>query len=189
MLILASTSKYRAALLSRLGLPFQAIAPDCDEDAIKAQIPDPRLLATTLARMKAASVAKRFPDAVVIGSDQLAHCGGRILGKPGSRSRAIEQLMSLNGKTHELVTAVAVQKGNTVKEYLDLSLLTMRNLDQAAIERVVDRDQPFDCAGAYKLEAGGITLFSRIECKDHSAITGLPLMALIDLLHGFDLHP
>jgi len=182
-LILASTSLYRRTLLERLGVPFTCEAPRCDEEALK----DPRLasqaLAEFLADAKAASVAAHFPNAIVIGSDQLVACAGAILGKPGSTSAAVAQLQRLAGREHTLITALTViAPGGVRHRHTDVTRLTMRALNADALARVVARDNPIDCAGAYKLEAGGISLFARIDSADHTAITGLPLLALTRIL-------
>lgn len=189
-LILASTSRYRRALLERLGVPFEVIAPTVDEAAIKAdaqaQSITPFHLACGLAALKADSVAERHRDAVVIGSDQVCSLGAQIFSKPGSRERAIEQLRLLAGQTHELHTGLSIlgpdgRPGNTGVT----DRLTMLPLDDAAIARYVDRDQPFDCAGSYKLEAAGIGLFSRVETADSTSVTGLPLLLIAAVLREF----
>lgn len=181
-LILASTSPYRRAQLERLGLSFTARAPLCDEEALKDPSLPPERLAPLLAEAKARSIAEGAPDAVVIGGDQVACCAGRILGKPGTAERAVEQLLHLAGREHELLTAVCIIHRGVVRQHLDRTVLAMRRLDRAALTRYVASDQPLDCAGAYKLEAGGIALFERIDSQDHSAITGLPLVALTRML-------
>lgn len=186
-LILASTSKYRRALLERLGLPFRAVAPLCDEDSLKDPNLGPQALAEHLARAKAASVAAVEPQAVVIGSDQVAEVDGLILGKPGSAEAAVAQLERLQGREHRLITAMTVIAPGGSQHHTDITRLQMRPLDRAALQRYVARDQPLDCAGAYKLEAGGITLFARILSDDHSAITGLPLLALTRIVHQLGL--
>ena len=184
-LVLASTSRYRRELLARLGLPFSVRAPACDEDAIKRGLDlAPLELAAYLARAKAESLCAELPSGVIIGSDQIAEIDGVILGKPGTADRAAEQLALLAGRTHRLITAVAVAHpgGAIVSEHVDVARLTMRPLVFAQIARYVAADAPLDCAGSYKLEARGITLFSRIESEDSSAITGLPLIALTTML-------
>jgi septum formation protein len=187
-LILASTSRYRRLLMERLGLPFRAVAPACDEEALKDPALPPRQLAEHLAEAKAASIAVQEPTAVVIGSDQLAavEVDGvwTVLGKPGTAERAVAQLALLSGRTHLLITAVVVARGGERWRHTDVARLTMRRLDRAALERYVAADQPLDCAGAYKLEQRGITLFAAIESVDSSAITGLPLLALTGILAG-----
>ena len=183
-LILASTSPYRRALLERLGLPFRCRAPGVDEDPLKHQGLSPRELAERLAIAKADAVARLEPDprSIVMGSDQLVAFEGRVLGKPGSVERAVEQLLSLAGRDHELITAMAVIQGTRVLQHTDVARLHMRPLSRDEIERYVLADQPIDCAGSYKLEARGIALFDQIISDDHSAITGLPLMALTTIL-------
>ena len=181
-LILASTSPWRRELLARLGLPFTCEDPAVDEDAWKSRLSDPRELAITLAREKARAVAARHPQSVVIGGDQLACIDGTILGKPGTAERAVEQLAQLAGRTHELITAICVCHGGQTLEHLDVTRLTMRPLDRAALGRYVAADNPTGCAGSYMLEQRGITLFEQIDSADHTAITGLPLIALTGLL-------
>lgn len=184
-LILASTSPYRKALLERLGIPFRVENPPVDEDDWKQKGLLPEELALTLAIEKARTVASDNLESLVIGSDQLAVLEGTILGKPGSRKRAIEQLSRLAGKTHRLFTAVCVRHGSRERVIQDAVSLRMRQLDRAAIERYVDFDEPFDCAGSYKIESRGICLFEQIDCADATAIEGLPLLALSHLLREF----
>ena len=181
-LILASTSTYRAALLARFGLSFRSIAPRVDEDDWKARGLAPAELARTLAAAKALSLAEDFPDAAILGGDQLVAVGGEVLGKPGDAQGARRQLVRLAGRTHELVTAIAVWADGNSYEHVDIARLTMRDLSAAEIARYVEVDLPTDCAGSYKLESLGVALFERIEAADHSAITGLPLMALSGIL-------
>lgn len=176
-LVLASTSRYRKELLERLRLPFACAAPGVDEDAVKADAAlAPHRVAEILAERKAQAVAARHPGAVVIGSDQLAHLDGEVLGKPGTAERACAQLARLSGRTHELVTAVCVVHPGGVERVTDLARLRMRALPADAIARYVAADHPLDCAGAYKLERLGIALFEEVACGDHTAITGLPLV-------------
>ncbi len=182
-LILASTSRYRRELLARLGVPFRCVAPLCDEEALKDPLLPPQVLAEYLAEAKAASVAEVSPNSLVIGSDQLVAVDNDILGKPGTAAAAVEQLLRLAGREHTLITAVVVIAATGQRHrHTDVTRLTMRPLDRAALTRVVERDNPIDCAGAYKLEAGGIALFERIDSADHTAITGLPLLALTRIL-------
>jgi septum formation protein len=181
-LVLASTSPYRRALLERLGVPFRTVSPQVDENAIKAGEFDPRVLAERLALAKATSLCQAEPQATLIGSDQVAAFDGRAFGKPETEARAVEMLSAMAGKSHELITAVVVWHAGRVVSHTDITRLTMRPLTRAEIERYVASDRPLDCAGAYKLEARGITLFERIESADHTAITGLPLLALTTIL-------
>jgi len=183
-LVLASTSRYRRALLERLGVPFRWLAPRVDEEAIKRAELEPRELAEQLALAKATSLCDTEPEATLIGSDQLVVHEGRAFGKPVSVEGAVAQLTAMAGKTHELVTALCVwHRGRTVT-HTDLTRLHMRPLSRAEIERYVAADRPFDCAGGYKLEERGIALFESIESQDHTAITGLPLIALTTILRG-----
>ena len=183
-LVLASTSAYRRTLLERLGIPFRCRAPLCDESAIQRESTglDPRRLAAKLALAKASSLAGEEPNSAIIGCDQLVSFGGRIFGKPGTADRAVEQLESMSGQTHELITALVVIRLPDVFHHTDVTRLRMRPLSREALERYVAADRPLDCAGSYKLESRGIVLFDRIESEDHSSVTGLPLIALVTFL-------
>jgi septum formation protein len=188
-IVLASTSPYRRALLDRLGLPFRCQSPRCDEDASKHHKLEARRLAEHLAFLKAASVLAEENDAIVIGCDQVVAFGGKIFGKPATTTRAIEQLCAMAGHTHELYTALVVMQGTRVLRHTDITTLKMRKLSRAAIKRYIAADEPLDCAGTYKLESRGIALFERIQTDDHTAITGLPLIALVSILRdlGFEI--
>jgi septum formation protein len=183
-LVLASTSPYRRALLERLGVPFTAAAPDCDEDAFKARSRSPRGLAEELALAKAESLRAAHPGAAILGGDQVATIDGEILGKPGTREAAAAQLERLAGREHLLITAVALIHEGRALRHTDVARLTLRSLTRAQIERYVAADDPVDCAGSYKLERGGIALFAAIDATDHTAITGLPLIWLAGALAG-----
>lgn len=186
-LVLASTSPYRRELLERLGVPFECVAPAFDEAAAQQGESSPIALARALAAGKAAAVAASHAKSVVVGCDQVAALGEAILGKPGSVAAAVEQLQRLSGHEHMLITAVAVRRGKDVEEFVDVATLRMRKLDKKEIERYVARDEPVDCAGAYKIERLGIALFDRIQCEDHTAIVGLPLLKLCAALRKFGL--
>lgn len=181
-LILASTSSYRAEQLKRLGLNFETRDPQVDEALFKQAGFTPETLAEVLALEKAKQVAGQNPEAIVIGGDQLVSFENTILGKPGSEQAAIDQLMAMQGKSHTLITAIAVIGPDFIETHINQTTLKMRQLDQDAIKRYIQFDQPLDCAGAYKLESQGITLFEEIQSTDHSAITGIPLIALTTLL-------
>lgn len=183
-IVLASTSPYRRAQLEQIGLSVQPEPPGVDEEAVKAAGLTPRALAEKLAELKANAVAARFPDAAVIAGDQLVELEGQVLGKPQTTARAVDQLERLAGKQHTLITAMVVALQGNLQRHTDVTRLTMRPLDREALARYVEADQPLDCAGSYKLEARGIVLFERIETEDCSAITGLPLMALVSMLRG-----
>lgn len=182
-LVLASTSPYRKQLLDRLGIPFTQMAPRCDEATLKAiPYPGPVGLARHLAREKAGSLIGECPHDTIIGGDQVVDIDGRVLSKPGTVAQAIDQLMELSGRTHQLATAIAVCVAGEIRTHVDLTRLTMRSMDREAIARYVGADQPLDCAGSYKLESRGIALFDRIETSDYTAIIGMPLIALSAML-------
>jgi septum formation protein len=188
-LILASTSRYRRALLERLGLEFSCVAPGADETPQPGE--RPAALVARLARAKAAAVALQHPRAWVIGSDQVAvlvaDAGEEsMLGKPGTEARCIEQLQSCSGRGVSFLTAVAVMKldGNALFEFIDTTRVMFRELDQAAIQRYVIRERPLDCAGGFKSEGLGISLCESIDSADPSALIGLPLIRLSAVLRG-----
>ena len=181
-LILASTSPYRRALLQRLGVEFEAIAPAVDEEALKDPALGAKAMAEALAAAKARSLQDRFPAATIIGSDQVCACEGQILNKPGDFAGACAQLMQLAGKAHQLLTAVCVVHQGHEHRFTDVTTLQMRTLTPHEIERYLRADQPYDCVGSYKLEERGIALFDAIDSADHTAITGLPLIALAKVL-------
>lgn len=188
-IVLASTSKYRRALLDTIGLEYSARSPHFDELPVPGL--NARETALLFAKKKAESLAAELPDALIIGADQTVEIDGRILGKPGSKERAVEQLMSLSGRTHRLNTAVALcdaARGTTDQRVM-VHQMKMRSLSRSDFEGYVERDQPIDCAGAYKIEALGIALFEEMRGVDHTAIVGLPITLVIDLLAraGFDL--
>lgn len=186
-LILASTSRYRRELLERLRVPFRCVAPLVAEETVQSRFAadDAEHLAEHLAEAKARAVAETHPEAVVIGSDQVCVCEGTILHKPATVERAREQLQFLAGKTQRLITAVClVSRGETVQAK-DVTQLKMRLLTSDEIERYIAVDRPLDCAGSYKLESLGISLFESIISDDHTAITGLPLMLVARQLREF----
>lgn len=182
--ILGSTSRYRHELLSRLRLPFETARPDVDETPLPGE--PPQALARRLALAKAKEVARRFPEAVVIGSDQVADLGGEPLGKPGSHERAVAQLRRMRGQTVIFHTAVAVVCAATGFEQLDLAAVNVvfRDLDDGEIERYLRAEQPYDCAGSAKSEGLGIALLSRIDNDDPSALVGLPLIRTCHMLRA-----
>lgn len=177
-LILASTSKYRKALLAQLGHAFEAVAPGVDEDCLKSQHLSPTQLAMELARLKAQAVFNARGDSCVIGSDQVCMHNGEILGKPMTRENAIAQLKKMQGGHHELITAVCLISPLGETHFHNRTILHMRPLTEEEITRYIDEDRPLDCAGSYKLEAKGIKLFERIEMDDYTSIIGLPLIQL-----------
>jgi septum formation protein len=176
-ILLASSSRYRRELLGRLLPCFDSVSPDVDEHAFHDLEPTPDSLAQRLAIEKTQAVFRRFPEAIVIGSDQLADLNGQVLGKPGTVSAAVDQLLSMSGKTHRLLTAVCIAApGKPLISIMDETRLTMRSLSPEDALRYVERDQPLDCAGSYKIESLGISLFEKIETEDFTAIMGLPLI-------------
>ena len=189
-LILASTSRYRKELLGRLGLTFSCLAPGVDETAHPGEAPLD--LVARLARAKASAVSAQQPNAWVIGSDQIAALDRdqAPLGKPATTARCQEQLRSCSGRTVEFLTAVAVmrQENNALIEFIDTTRVLFRVLDPSTIERYVAKEQPLDCAGAFKSEGLGISLCESIESADPSALIGLPLIRLSAALRtaGFD---
>ncbi|SEK74234.1 septum formation protein [Pseudoxanthomonas sp. GM95] len=186
-LILASTSVYRRELLERLRLPFQAARPDVDETPLPGETP--RALAERLAQAKAQAIARQLPESWVIGSDQAADLDGQPLGKPGQRDAAIAQLTAMSGRQVQFHTAVCVSHGERNLAALDTTTVTLRRLTHDEIARYVDAEQPFDCAGSFKCEGLGVTLFEAIETRDPTALIGLPLIATATLLRqaGFTL--
>ena len=189
LLILASTSRNRQALLRRLGLDFEVAAPDIDEASLPGE--RPAETAVRLAEAKARAVAPRHPDALIIGSDQVADLAGEAVGKPRDRAHALEQLRTMRGRTVLFHTAVALLNARTglCRNALVDVASTFRNLDDTALEAYLDREQPFDCAGSVKAEQLGIALFTRIASDDPTALIGLPLIRLTDLLEAEGVHP
>jgi len=181
-LILASTSKYRGELLSQLGWPFEAVAPGVDEDKVKTNGMDPGDLAVLLSRFKAEAVFAKRPDACIIGSDQVCTMDGKIFSKPGTIEKATEQISLMQGRSHDLLTAVTVISPLGAHSFLNKTTLHMRPLSLSQIHSYVNEDLPLDCAGSYKLESRGIKLFHNIEMHDHTAIIGLPLIELTSTL-------
>jgi len=181
-LILASTSKYRGELLSQLGWDFKAQAPGVDEDQFKNDTLTPHDLALTLSECKALAVFKNNPDACVIGSDQVCTLGTKIFSKPYTTEAAFRQIKEMQGKAHQLLTAVTIISPLGKEHFVNTTTLHMRNLTDEEIRSYINADNPVDCAGSYKLEGRGIKLFQKIEMSDHTAIIGLPLIELTSLL-------
>ena len=179
-LVLASTSPYRRALLGRLGLPFEVAAPQCDETPLLNEAPQDT--ASRLAALKAKSLA--YPDALVIGSDQVAFSQGKRLDKPGDHATATQQLRALSGEAAEFHTAVALldTKTGDLQQKVVPCRVIFRNLDDRTIESYLRREQPYDCAGSAKAEGLGIALIARIETDDPTSLIGLPLIALTGML-------
>ncbi|MDP3227640.1 MAG: Maf family nucleotide pyrophosphatase [Acidovorax sp.] len=183
-LVLGSTSRYRRELLQRLNLPFDVTAPHVDETPLPGEAP--RALALRLALAKAHAVAQQHPDAVVIGSDQVADLAGEPLGKPGHHERAVQQLRQMRGQTVVFQTAVAVVCVATGFEQVDLAPVEVkfRALTDDEIERYLRAEQPYDCAGSAKSEGLGIALLDAIHSDDPTALIGLPLIRTCRMLRA-----
>ena len=182
-LILASTSPYRKELLARLGVPFEVVSPDYDERPAPGLCP--RDLAVRHALGKARSVARKHPDRIVIGSDQVAELDGTILGKPGSRERAVGQLLEASGRTVRFHTGLALVWGSREEFRVEPFSVRFRRLTRQQVEAYVEADRPFGSAGAFRVESLGIALMEALEGRDYTALIGLPLIALVELLGRF----
>lgn len=181
-LVLASTSIYRSQLLSTLQIPFQTAAPDVDETPLPGESAEQT--SWRLAQVKAQVVAKRFPDALIIGSDQVALLDGKQIGKPLNHDNAVLQLRSMRGKTVTFYTALSLLNAASGEMQTDVAITRVgfRNLSDDEIERYLKKEQPYHCAGSAKSEGLGIALISRIEGDDPNALIGLPLILLVGML-------
>lgn len=181
-LILASTSPYRRELLARLGLPFQVANPQTDESPLPGEAPEE--MALRLSEAKARAVAADFPDALIIGSDQVATVDGKIYGKPGDHPRAVKQLRELSGKTVNFFTGLCLY--NTRTDHAETrgvpTLVSFRKLSDEEIENYLRREPAYNCAGSAKSEGLGIALLRSMQGDDPNALVGLPLIALCELL-------
>lgn len=186
-LILASTSPYRRALLERLGLPFEAAPPGIEERALRGETP--LELAVRLARAKAERLAT--PGAIVIGADQVAMLDGERLGKPGNAVAALEQLRRCQGREVVFLSAVAVvgPAAGEWREGLDRTTVQFARLPEPLLERYLEREQPYDCAGSFKAEGLGIALVEKIESSDPTGLLGLPMIWLTATLRAAGLEP
>ncbi len=181
-LVLASTSPYRRELLSRLKVPFSVASPDVDETPLPGERPDATALRLAVAKAKA--VATGHPDALIIGSDQVAMLGDIQLGKPGNHDNALKQLQMMRGRSIVFQTALCLhnsRSGNTQAKVIPFEV-RFRNYDDALIERYLAQEQPYNCAGSAKSEGLGIVLIERMTGDDPNALIGLPLIALIEML-------
>jgi septum formation protein len=181
-LVLASTSIYRSQLLSTLQIPFQTAAPDVDETPLPGESAEQT--SWRLSRIKAQVVAKRFPDALIIGSDQVALLDGQQIGKPLSHDNAVLQLRAMRGKTVEFYTALTLLNAVTSEMQTDVAVtkVSFRSLSDEQIERYLQKEQPYHCAGSAKSEGLGIALISSIRGDDPNALIGLPLILLVGML-------
>lgn len=188
-LILASTSRYRRELLSRLRMPFDVQSPHVDESPHDGETPT--AMALRLAMEKASAVSQRHPAAVVIGSDQVADLDGTAIGKPGTHARAVEQLRTMSGRVVVFQTAVAVVCAQTgmAASALTPVRVSFRQLTDAEIEHYLHAEQPYDCAGSAKSEGLGVALLDSIESDDPTALVGLPLIRTCAMLRDAGLNP
>ncbi len=186
-LILASGSAYRRALLSRLGLPFDVFSPDIDESPLPTETPAQTAL--RLAKKKAEAIAARFPETLVIGSDQVATLDGEQIGKPGDHDRALSQLQKMRGREVVFHTALCLLDGRAgcpirLQTQSVQTLVRFRSLSDTELDAYLRIEQPYDCAGSAKNEGLGIALLERVRSDDPSALTGLPLIALSSMLRA-----
>lgn len=183
-LVLASTSAYRRALLERFGLPFETARPEVDETPLPGEAPP--ATANRLAVAKARAVATDHADALIIGSDQVAHLGNEVFGKPGTVERAIAQLQRMRGESVVFHTALALINTRSGAVHVDSvpTRVVFRKLSDAEIVRYVDKERPLDCAGSAKSEGLGITLLESLSGDDPTALVGLPLIALARMLRA-----
>ena len=185
-LVLASTSPFRRELLNRLEISFKTANPQTDESALPGESPEE--LALRLSEAKARAVVPLFPDALIIGSDQVAILDGQVYGKPGTHENAIKQLQTMRGRTVNFFTGLCLLDAKTGKAHVRgiPTLVTFRNLADEEIENYLQREQPYNCAGAAKSERLGIAIIARMQGDDPNALVGLPLIALCDLFREVD---
>ena len=188
-LVLASSSRYRQSLLERLGIAFEVDSPNIDEAPLPGETP--RELVLRLSVAKARAVAGRWPNAIVIGSDQVATFDGRIVGKPGTVDAAVRQLRAFSGRHVDFLTGVAVLNAATARvgTAIDTTTARFRSASEAEIESYVERDRPLDCAGGIRFEGLGPLILDGVDTRDPSAAIGLPLIALGDLLRAEGVNP
>lgn len=181
-LILASSSPYRRELLQRLRLPFECASPDIDESPLPGESAEQ--LVQRLAESKARTLAQRYPGHLIIGSDQAAVNGSQILGKPYDIERASQQLKAASGKSVSFLTGLCLLNSQSGRSQVDCVPFTVhfRDLDEARIRRYLEAEQPFDCAGSFKAEGLGVSLFRSTEGEDATSLIGLPLIRLVDML-------
>jgi len=188
-IVLASSSPYRHALLTRLNLPFQSISPDIDETPLNNEKPD--ALVSRLAYEKAFAIAKNVDNTVVIGSDQVATINNHILTKPGNMENAITQLLACSGNNVTFYTSLCVVDTQNSKHHqiVDTFTVGFRELSIQQIKRYLEIEKPFDCAGSFKAEGMGITLFTHLSGRDPNSLIGLPLIQLTSILQQLGLDP
>ncbi|MCK5719188.1 MAG: septum formation inhibitor Maf [Thiomargarita sp.] len=186
-LVLASTSSFRKEILNRLHIPFDIFAPNVDETRLINETPID--LVKRLAKLKAQSAQTSYPKALIIGSDQVAVIGDNLLGKPGTHQQAIEQLNFASGKQVDFITGICLLNTETGKYQLDLVnfKVKFRNLSLNQIENYLNKEKPYNCSGSFKSEGLGVALLEKMEGNDSTAIVGLPLIRLIQMLENENL--
>ena len=188
-ILLASSSSYRRELLQKLHLPFSWASPNINEAALPEQ--SPQALTLRLAEQKAKALAANHPEHLIIGSDQVATLDGAIIGKPGTHSTAVEQLQKCRGRDLVFLTSICLLNTKTGKTQLSLETynVSFRELSDQQIDRYLRLEQPYDCAGSFKAEGLGISLFNKMEGEDPNTLIGLPLIALIRMLNNEGIDP
>ena len=181
-LILGSSSPFRAALLAKIGLPFDTASPDIDENRLDGE--QPIKLVKRLSELKARKIAEKHPNALIIGSDQVAVLDNEVLGKPGNYDNAMKQLMAASGKTVTFLTGLALfnSQTNTMQSLVEPFEVRFKELSKQQIDFYLRHEQPYQCAGSFKSEGFGISLFSKLKGNDPNSLVGLPLIQLISLL-------
>jgi len=181
-LILGSSSPFRAALLAKIGLPFDTASPDIDENRLDGE--QPTELVKRLSELKARKIAEKHPNALIIGSDQVAVLDNEVLGKPGNYDNAMKQLMAASGKTVTFLTGLALfnSQTNTMQSLVEPFEVRFKELSKQQIDFYLQQEQPYQCAGSFKSEGFGISLFSKLKGNDPNSLVGLPLIQLISLL-------
>jgi len=181
-LVLASTSPFRRTLLERLGLPFETTAPNVDESRLENE--SPAALVTRLAEAKARGVSAQFPDALIIGSDQVAVLDGQVLGKPGNHENAVRQLQAASGRQVKFLTGLCLLNTQSQKYHVAMVPFSVqfRTLSEQQIERYLRQEEPYNCAGSFKSEGLGISLFEKMRGDDPNALIGLPMIELTTML-------
>ncbi|HRC59554.1 hypothetical protein PROAA_600002 [Candidatus Propionivibrio aalborgensis] len=183
-IVLSSTSLFRRELLARLGLPFETANPNVDETARHGETPETTAL--RLSEDKARAVARQYPEALIIGSDQVAYLDGQVFGKPGTHENAARQLQTMRGRTVNFYTGLCLLNAKSGKVQLRgvPTLVTFRNLTSDEIENYLRKEKPYNCAGSAKSEGLGIAIIAKMEGEDPNALIGLPLIALCDFLRN-----
>ena len=183
-LVLASTSPFRRELLSKLGLPFVTVNPATDESVVHGETPETTAL--RLSEAKARAVASQYPDALIIGSDQMAFIDDQVFGKPGTHDNAVKQLKTMRGRTVNFFTGLCLLNTQTGRAQLRgvPMLVTFRNPSDEEIENYLQKEKPYNCAGSAKSEGLGIAVIEKMQGEDPNALIGLPLIALCDLLRN-----